>query len=63
MPTISLCKNTDCPLRDNCERALEPTDNMPNQMYKMFYPVKQSLNTGTGFIWACYYQLKINHGK
>lgn len=59
MPTISLCRNTNCTLKNNCERALEPDDNMPDQIYKDFRPVKQSLNTGTGFIWACYYQLKI----
>jgi hypothetical protein len=61
MPTISLCGNMDCPLRNNCERALEASDNMPNQIYKVFYPVKKSLNTG--FIWICYFQLQILNNK
>lgn len=57
MPSISLCRNTVCPLRDNCERALEHNDNFSNQTYKEFYPVKQSVNTS--FIWNCYFQVQL----
>ena len=36
MPDFSLCSNLECPLRDNCKRAMIYDDNKPNQSYTTF---------------------------
>lgn len=42
MPDITLCTNTDCPVRDKCFRyTAEPSEFM--QSYSMFYPINDDL--------------------